>query len=223
MTLNSGMDISNIKNKLAEYKAEGKKVFATSSFQSHSIPMLHIISRIDKSIPVYFLNTGFLFPATIEFKDRIANDFGLEIIGLESDTPKIHQLDVKGQLMYVADPDYCCYLNKVKPLEPILMQYDVWVNGIRADQNENRKNMSVEQDASFDSKRYHPMLKWSSKDIYQYIKEFDLPAHPLEKTGYLSIGCEPCTRIIQDGGNERNARWFGLNKTECGLHTELVK
>ena len=217
------MDIINIQNKLAGYKAAGKKVFATSSFQSHSIPLLHIISRIDKSIPIYFLNTGYLFPDTIEFKDQIAREFGLEIFGLESDTPKIHQLNEKGQLMYVSDPDYCCYLNKVKPLEPILMQHDIWINGIRADQNENRKNMKEEQDAPFGSMRYHPVLNWSTKDIYDYIKEYNLPAHPLEKKGYLSIGCEPCTRKIPDGGNERNARWFGLNKTECGLHTELVK
>jgi len=217
------MDISNIQSKLNEYKAAGKKVFATSSFQSHSIPLLHIISRIDKSIPIYFLNTGYLFPETIEFKDQIAREFGLEIIGLASDTPKIHQLNEKGQLMYVSDPDYCCYLNKVKPLEPILMQHDVWINGIRADQNENRKNMKEEQDAPFGSMRYHPVLNWSTKDIYDYIKEYNLPAHPLDKDGYLSIGCEPCTRKIPDGGNERNARWFGLNKTECGLHTELVK
>ena len=217
------MDISNIQSKLNEYKAAGKKVFATSSFQSHSIPLLHIISRIDKSIPIYFLNTGYLFPETIEFKDQIAKEFGLNIIGLASDTPKIHQLNEKGQLMYVSDPDYCCYLNKVKPLEPILMQHDVWINGIRADQNENRKNMKEEQDATFGSMRYHPVLNWSTKDIYDYIKEYNLPAHPLEKDGYLSIGCEPCTRKIPDGGNERNARWFGLNKTECGLHTELVK
>lgn len=217
------MDISNIQTRLNEYKAAGKKVFATSSFQSHSIPLLHIISRIDNSIPIYFLNTGFLFPETIEFKDQIAKEFGLDIIGVASDTPKIHQLNAKGQLMYVSDPDYCCYLNKVKPLEPILMQYDVWINGIRADQNENRKNMNEEQDAPFGSMRYHPVLNWSTKNIYDYIKEYNLPAHPLEKKGYLSIGCEPCTRKIPDGGNERNARWFGLNKTECGLHTELVK
>ena len=164
-----------------------------------------------------------MFPETIEFKDQIAKEFGLKIIGVASDTPKIHQLNEKGQLMYVSDPDYCCYLNKVKPLEPILMQYDVWINGIRADQNENRKNMGEEQDAPFGSMRYHPVLNWSTKDIYDYIKEYNLPAHPLEKKGYLSIGCEPCTRKIPDGGNERNARWFGLNKTECGLHTELVK
>ncbi len=217
------MDISYIQKRLNKYKAEGKKVFATSSFQTHSIPLLHIISRIDQSIPIYFLNTGFLFPETIEFKDQIAKEFGIEIIGVVSDTPKIHQLNEKGQLMYVSDPDYCCYLNKVKPLEPILMQYDIWINGIRADQNENRKNMSEEQDAPFGSMRYHPVLNWSTKDINDYIKEYNLPSHPLEKKGYLSIGCEPCTRKIPDGGNERNARWFGLNKTECGLHTELVK
>ena len=217
------MDITPIKLRLEQYKQEGKKLFATSSFQSHSIPLLHIISKIDNSIPVYFMNTGFLFPETLAFKDEIAKKFNLKITGLVASTPKVHQLDEKGNLMFASDPDYCCYLNKIQPLEPVLMQHDVWINGIRADQNENRKNMAEEQAAPFNTLRYHPMLKWTSKDIYQYIHDHNLPAHPLEAKGYMSIGCEPCTRKFLDGGNERNARWFGMNKTECGLHTDLAK
>lgn len=106
-------------------------------------------------------------------------------------------------------------------MEPVMMEYDVWINGIRADQNANRRNMKVEQPAPHDCLRFHPMLDWSNKMIYEYINEHDLPRHPLDDKGYQSIGCEPCTRKF-DLNNERDARWFGMNKTECGLHTELV-
>ena len=102
------------------------------------------------------------------------------------------------------------------------MTNDIWINGVRADQNENRKQMRVIQESSYNTLRYHPMLEWTSRDVYQYMADHHLPAHPLEKKGYLSIGCEPCTRKFVDGGNERNARWFGMNKTECGLHTDLA-
>ena len=216
------LDISPIRQKIERYRAAGRKLFATSSFQSHSVPLLHIISRIDAGIPIYFLNTGYLFPETIAFAERLGKHLGLTIQGLRPLIPKVHQLDDDGHLFFASDPEYCCYLNKVQPLEPILMQYDVWINGIRADQNENRKAMHEEEQAPHDTIRYHPMLNWTAKMIHQYARAHDLPAHPLEAQGYLSIGCEPCTTKFLDEGNERNARWFGLNKTECGLHTDLV-
>ena len=217
------MDIKSIATTIETFKKEGKKIFATSSFQTQSIPLLHIISTIDKSIPIYFTNTGYLFPETISFKDELKDRFGLTIIELFSETPKIHQLDENGHLLFASDPDYCCYLNKISPLEPVLIENDVWINGVRADQNANRKKMKEFQEAAFGTLRYHPILKWTSKDVYQYIADHKLPAHPMEKKGYLSIGCEPCTRKSIDDGNARNARWFGMNKTECGLHTDLAK
>ena len=106
-------------------------------------------------------------------------------------------------------------------MDPILIEYDVWINGIRAGQNENRKKMKVEEKSTHNTLRFHPMLDWSEKMIYDYIKEYQLPKHPLEEKGYVSIGCEPCTRIAF-GDDDRDARWFGMNKTECGLNTELV-
>lgn len=216
-------DISPIREKIETYQAAGKRLFATSSFQSHSVPLLHIISRIDTTIPVYFLNTGYLFPETISFADRLGERLGLTIIGLRPLISKAHQLDHDGHLFFASEPEYCCYLNKVQPLEPVLMQHDVWINGIRADQNANREQMHEEEQGPYETIRYHPMLHWSSKMIYEYRREHDLPAHPLEAHGYLSIGCEPCTTKFFDEGNERNARWFGLSKTECGLHTDLVE
>ena len=217
------MDIATIRKQIEGFQADGKKVFATSSFQTQSIPLLHIISEIDNTIPIFFTNTGFLFPETLTFKDQLAREFNLNIIELRSETPKIHQLDDNGHLLFASDPDYCCYLNKISPLEPVLSEYDIWINGIRADQNENRKNMKEFQESSYNTLRYHPILNWKSRDVYQYIADHKLPSHPMEKKGYLSIGCEPCTRKFVDGGNERNARWFGMNKTECGLHTDLAK
>ena len=215
-------DISAIREKIESYKAAGKRLFTTSSFQSHSIPLLHIISRIDRSIPVYFTNTGYLFPETISFAEQISERLGLRMIGLRSVVPKVHQTDHKGRFFFASDPDHCCYLNKVQPLEPVLMQHDVWINGIRADQSANRRAMNEEQPAPHNTLRYHPMLNWDAKMIHYYRKDHNLPSHPLETEGYLSVGCEPCTTKLVDDGNERNARWFGMNKTECGLHTELV-
>jgi phosphoadenosine phosphosulfate reductase len=215
-------DISIIENKITNYRSTGKSIFATSSFQSHSLPLLHIISRIDNSIPVYFMNTGFLFPKTITFAEQLASELDLRIIGLRSATPKVHQLDHDGRFYFTSDPDHCCYLNKVQPLEPVLMTHDIWINGIRADQSAQRKEMHEEESAPFDTTRYHPMLKWNARMIHAYVSEFNLPAHPLESDGYLSIGCEPCTTRFLSEGNERNARWFGMNKTECGLHTQLI-
>jgi phosphoadenosine phosphosulfate reductase len=215
------MQFEEIKSYLENYRKERKKVFATSSFQTHSIPLLHIISRIDKDIPIFFINTGFHFPETVKFRDQIIEQLGLKMVDLHSMVSRNLQRDQKGQFYFTSDPDYCCFLNKTQPMEPILGEYDIWINGIRGDQNANRKNMQIEQDAPRGSKRFHPMLDWTSKMIYEYSKEFNLPKHPLENQGYLSIGCEPCTRKV-DLSNDRSGRWFGLNKTECGLHTDLA-
>lgn len=215
------MTPAEIELHIRNYKKEGKKLFATSSFQTHSIPMLHILSTIDPEIPVLFINTGFHFPETLVFRDQIASLLGIKIIDVRSAVARNLQKDGKGQFYFTSDPDYCCFMNKTQPVEPFLAEYDVWINGIRGDQNANRRNMKIEQDAPFGSKRFHPMLDWSSKMIYDYIRENNLPRHPLENQGYLSIGCEPCTRKV-DLNNDRSGRWFGLNKTECGLHTDLI-
>lgn len=217
------MKFEQIQKKIEGYLAKGKNIFSSSSFQTHSIPLLHIISRIDASIPVYFLNTGYHFPQTIEFRDRIVELLQLNLVNLKPDTPKNMQLDTDGKLLFTSDPDHCCYLNKTQPMEQVLMYYDVWINGIRAEQNALRSDMKVEQTAKHNVIRFHPMIGWTSKDIYLYRKKYDLPEHPLESQGFFSIGCEPCTRKLDLEMQAREARWYGLNKTECGLNTDLVK
>lgn len=217
------MKFEEIEAQLKKYKEEGKKLFSTSSFQTHSLVMLHIISRVDNSIPVYFLNTGYHFPETVAFKDQVASEFGLLVKEVKSSMPRYMQKDHEGRLLFTSDPDHCCYINKTAPTEHLLRNHDIWINGVRADQSAVRKSMKVEQPAPFDTKRFHPMLDWSIKEIYSYIREHNLPRHPLDAKGYLSIGCEPCTRRLDPEMQEREARWYGMNKVECGLHTDLVE
>ena len=217
------MDFELIKKKIEGYLSDEKKIFTSSSFQTHSIPLLHMISRIEPSIPVYFLNTGYHFPETIEFRDQIVELLDLNLVDLKPDTPKNMQLDPEGKLLFASDPDHCCYLNKTQPMEQVLMRFDVWVNGIRAEQNAFRSDLKEEQSAKYDVIRFHPLIGWTGKDIYEYRKKFKLPEHPLESKGYFSIGCEPCTRKIDLEMQEREARWYGQNKTECGLNTDLVE
>ncbi len=216
------MTVEQIAQKMSEYKNSDKLMFATSSFQTHSIPLLHIISTIDASVPIYFINTGFHFAETLIFRDQVANRLGLKLIDLYSMVPRIQQRNEAGNFYFTSDPDHCCFINKTQPMQPLLNSNSVWINGVRADQNANRKSMKDEQNGPNGSLRFHPVLDWTSKMIYQYINEHQLPKHPLDEKGYSSIGCEPCTRKV-DLNDPRMGRWFGLNKTECGLHTDLIE
>jgi len=218
------MNYQNLNEYITQYKAEGKKYFITSSFQSHSLVLLHMLSRIDPDLPVIFINTGYHFPETIKFRDEVMNAFGMDnLTDLKSLMPKSMQTGASGRLLFTSDPDHCCYINKTQPLDSVLRTYDVWINGVRADQSATRSQMKDTQEAPHNTIRLHPMLDWTSRMIYEYQKEYDLPKHPLDTQGYMSIGCEPCTRRIDPEMQEREARWYGLNKTECGLHTDLIK
>jgi phosphoadenosine phosphosulfate reductase len=215
------MDISAVKQQVETYKNAGKRMFTTTSLQTHSIVLLHIIHSIDAEIPVYFINTGFHFPETIRFKEEVSKKLNIKINVLNSPVSKHLQRDSFGNLLFTVDPDLCCYYNKVLPVDNLLHSFEVWINGVRASQNENRKQFHNEDQAAHGTLRFHPLLDWTDKMIFDYIKEYDLPRHPLEEKGYRSIGCEPCTRKTLSGNN-RDSRWFGMNKTECGLNTDLI-
>lgn len=215
------LTFEDIAKSIRTYREQGKSIFTTSSFQTHSIPLLHMLSRIDAAIPVVFINTGFLFAETFAFRNLIVEQLGIHLVEVQSTVPKIQQLNSKGNFFFTSEPDRCCYINKVEPLEPMLIRHDVWISGVRRDQSTVRNTFQTEQSSNHGCVRFHPMLGWTSKMIYDYRMEFDLPEHPLEKEGYLSVGCEPCTRKL-DLGDGRAGRWFGMNKSECGLHTDLA-
>lgn len=215
--------VNRVHDKVNEYAEKGLHMFASSSFQTHSIPMLHILHTSGVEIPIYFLNTGYHFPETIEYRDQLAQEMGLSIKLVSSPIEKVYQRTPDGKLMYASDPDRCCYFNKVLPLEPVLQDHEIWINGVRRDQTTFRKDLSEEENALFDTVRYHPMLDWNHKMIWEYRQHFNLPPHPLEEQGFTSVGCIPCTRSYLDTQNDRDGRWAGLKKTECGIHTELTK
>lgn len=206
---------------IAAYRDHGQRVFATSSFQTYSVPLLHILSQVSPTVPVCFLNTGYHFVETLRFRDELAATLGLKVMTLQPPVPKAYQKDAAGRLLYTSDPEHCCHLNKVQPLEPVLAGHDVWISGVRADQSRARAQMAREEQTPDGVLRYHPMLEWTARDVYAYLRAHRLPKHPLEAAGYVSIGCEPCTRRFPTG--ERGGRWFGMQKSECGLHTELIK
>ncbi len=211
--------LDEIAQQLAIFDQQNKRLFATSSFQTNSVVLLHILSRLAPEIPVYMMNTGFLFPETLMFRDQLIQDFGLNVVTLQSETPRLQQRCGEGRFLFASDPDACCHINKVVPLEPIIAKHDVWINGVRGSQSATRQSMQKIQPTKR-ILRYHPLLEWDSRMVYYYLEQHNLPKHPLEEQGYVSVGCRPCTRKWSDM-DDRSGRWAGLNKTECGLHTTL--
>lgn len=214
--------VDEIETQLFKFKESRKSLFLTSSFQTHSIPLLHLIHNIDDTIPVYFLDTGYHFTETIDFKNSLQKQYGFNIVTISSPIERSNQRDSDGRLMYASDPDYCCYMNKVLPMEPVLMLHDIWISGVRSSQSNFRAGLEKVIQGKHNTLRYHPILEWTSKMIFEYRNQFNLPAHPLEEKGFFSVGCMPCTRKQDFNADPREARWFGMNKTECGLQTETV-
>lgn len=198
-------------------------MFVTSSFQTHSLPLLHIACEFDPSIPVYFLDTGFHFPETRHFRDEVSSLLGLKLVNLESPVPKSGQRDLTGRFLFTSDPERCCFYNKVLPMEPVLKSHDVWVAGVRSDQTTFRAGLVEEMPGRHGTIKYHPMLHWNAKMIWEYRKTHRLPEHPLDSQGYLSVGCSPCTQRWNEDAPVRNGRWAGMSKEECGLHINLVE
>ncbi len=194
------------------------KAALTVSFGGGGVVLAHLISRIDRSVPVIFLDTGFHFPETYAFKQRFADRYGLNLIELQP-------LSDPGPL-YATDPDRCCAIRKVEPLARAIAGFDAWISAVRQDQSSTRAGTEVVEYHQIDGRpivKVFPLARWSRADVWHYILENGVPYHPLLDRGYTSIGCWPCTRPTAPGEDERAGRWSGTGKTECGLHTFTVK
>jgi len=194
------------------------KAALTVSFGGGGVVLAHIVSRVDRSVPVLFLETGFHFPETLAFKDRFARHYGLNLVELRPATDP-------GPL-YQTDPDRCCGIRKVEPLERAVVGYDAWISGVRQDQSASRASTDVVEYHAVAGRgitKVFPLAHWSRADVWRYIREHDVLYHPLLDQGYTSIGCWPCTRATVPGEAERAGRWSGSAKSECGLHTFSVK
>ena len=209
--------ISKIYNRLSNFKNNHQSLFLTSSFQTQSLVLLKIISEYYNSIPIYFINTSFHFPETIEYKNSLKSILNIQIIDISSDTILLNQFDSRNRLLYTSDTDRCCEINKTGPLKSIINIHDVWITGIRNDQTTYRKKSKKIEKIQGGKIKYNPLIEWTKNEVQDYIAFYKLPRHPLDSTDLMSIGCEPCTRLIKNKKRE-DGRWFGQTKTECGLH-----
>ncbi len=195
----------------------GPRVAASSSFQTQSLPLLHTISQAAPEMPVLFLDTGYHFPETLAYRDRIAALLGLNVKVLRASAASRPTAGSSGDL-YRVDPDRCCWINKVEPLEHELRGLDAWITGIRRDQTRHRAATPIASKLPSGAWKVCPMLEWTADDVWAFIAEHQLPPHPLFDTGYRSVGCAPCTRPVGPASGDRDGRWAGSSKTECGLH-----
>ena len=191
----------------------------SSSFQTQSIPLLHMSARIKPELPVYFLDTGCHFPETLRFKDMMQKRLGLNIVVLRNGHAPENEESQSHEPLYRTDPDQCCFLNKVEPLRKMLQNMTAWITGIRREQTVQRAQTNVLELQSNGLVKINPLLNWTKQDLWQYIHDHNLPLHPLFAKGYLSVGCAPCTRPVSPGESERDGRWPGTDKIECGLQT----
>ena len=195
-------------------------VAMVSSFGAESAALLHLVSRIDPSVPVLFLDTGKHFPETLAYRDELAERFGLNLVNLYPDLADLKARDETG-LRWSYDPDGCCDIRKVRPLETALAGYDASFTGRKAFQSATRANLPRFEIDTSDAQgrlKINPLIDWDADRIAAYFEEHDLPRHPLVERGFPSIGCSPCTRQVAEGEDPRAGRWSGWDKVECGIH-----
>ena len=196
-------------------------VALVSSFGADSAVLLHLVSRVDPTIPVLFLETGKHFPETLAYRDLLVTRLGLtNLINLTPDAEELAKKDETG-LRWSYDPDGCCDIRKVKPLAKALANYDATITGRKAFQAATRANLprfEIDKTDAQGRLKINPLIDWSAEDLAAYIAEHDLPPHPLVEEGYPSIGCSPCTSKVAPGEDPRSGRWKGWDKTECGIH-----
>lgn len=200
----------------------GANACVTSSFQTECVALVHMIARERPAIPVLFLETGYHFPETYAYRDEIASQWSLNLHNLIP-AESVEQQEARFGQLYRSAPDQCCKLRKVEPLFAGLSNYETWFTGLRRDQSPTRANLqTVEPFRLPDGKtlrKISPLAFWSTKEVWDYLKQEGIPVLPLYDKGYTSIGCWPCTALPADPDNPRSGRWGGA-KLECGIHIQ---
>jgi phosphoadenosine phosphosulfate reductase len=199
-------------------------VCLTCSFQAEDVLLTKIAIELDANIPVLFLETGYHFRETYEYRDRIAVDWGLNLINLLPERTVAEQ-EAEHGLLYQIAPDQCCKLRKVEPLFKAVAGYRVWLTGLRREQAKSRA--ALEESALFalpggkQVLKLAPLAAWTTRDVWYACEKLSIPLLPLYERGFSSIGCEPCTSLPLDGGDPRSGRWAG-RKVECGIHIQAA-
>jgi phosphoadenosine phosphosulfate reductase len=193
------------------------RVALVSSFGAESAVLLHLAAAVDAGVPVIFLDTGKHFAQTQSYKKKLIHDLGLtNVRDIRPDTDDLASRDPRGDL-WRGDPDACCTLRKVMPLEKALAGFDAWITGRKQFHGGARLALPVFE-AAAPFIKINPIVGWSAEDVQAYMSENGLSPHPLIGQGYPSIGCWPCTHPAAPGEDARAGRWRGAAKTECGIH-----
>ena len=188
-----------------------------SSFGTESAVLLAAAATVAPSIPVLLIDTGYLFPETLAYRDQLRQLLGLtDIRSIGPDKTELATEDSEGDL-YSRDPDACCALRKVRPLAEALGGFDAWINGRKRFQGGERAAIPI-VDAEGARLKFNPLADLSPEDFAQRFRAAGMPRHPLEKHGFRSIGCMPCTTATRPGEDPRAGRWRGRGKVECGIH-----
>ena len=196
------------------------RLAVVSSFGAESAVLLHMVSELDRTVPVIFLETGKLFAETLAYRDDLVAHLGLaNVRSVRPDAEALDRHDPAGTL-HSTDPDGCCQIRKVAPLERALAGHQAWVTGRKRFHGGVRASLATLEAADWRLK-INPLARWPHDDIEGYMDANRLPRHPLQARGFTSIGCAPCTQPPGPGGGLRDGRWSGSPKTECGIHWTL--
>lgn len=197
-------------------------VCVTSSFQAEDMVVLHLVRAFLPDVPVIFLETGYHFPETLAYRDRMSDAWGLNLINVLPEHTVAEQ-EAEFGILHQTAPDQCCKLRKVGPLFRALEGYRLWVTGLRREQSKSRANLQIEEAFTLPSghtlQKLNPLAEWTTRDVWHYAGEHDIPLLPLYELGYSSIGCAPCTSLPSDPNDPRSGRWKG-QKLECGIHIQ---
>ena len=201
------------------FETFGDSVAISSAFGAEGMVLIDMASRLRKDFRLFTVDTEFLFPETYNLMDRIEEKYGITIEKVFSVLSPEEQEQAHGGALWNRDPDLCCDLRKVEPLRRKLGELKAWITSIRRDQTKARAEARrIEWDAKFGLVKVNPIVDWSSKQVWRYIHDHDVPYNTLHDQDYPSIGCAHCTRAVSAGEDPRAGRWPGFAKTECGLH-----
>ena len=203
----------------------GERLCLTCSWQRQSSALVHMVSELGLEIDVVELDTKLFFQETYETRDRLVERYRLKLVRPEVISVAEQHMR-EGPNLWQTNPDRCCHIRKVEPLERALAGYDAWITGIRREQSASRANaQKVEWSERYGVWKIQPLVDWDAKRVQAYIHVNEIPYNPLHDAGFPSIGCIPCTRPVREGEEERAGRWAGSDKLECGIHVNapLIK
>lgn len=206
--------------RIIEWAAEtfGSRFCVTSSFAD--AVLTHLASRVVPGIEVIFLDTGLHFPETLRVRDQVTNTIPVTVRSIRPTLTVGQQDGEYGPRLFSRDPDSCCAMRKVGPLQKALEDYDAWAAGLRRDESPTRaRTPVVHYEYARDKVKVNPLAAWKESDVDDYIARYQVPVNQLLKQGYGSVGCWPCTRRTLPGEDPRAGRWAMFDKTECGLHS----